>query len=111
MKYLKIDGAQGEGGGQVLLTTLTLSMLTKQAIEVVNIRAKRKKPSLLSQHLTCVLAAQQMCDAETVGVELSSNHIRFAPKQIKADGYHFAGDTHIACHLRCAFLSSVICQL
>lgn len=29
MKYLKIDGAQGEGGGQVLLTTLTLSMLTK----------------------------------------------------------------------------------
>ena len=63
MNYLIIDGAQGEGGGQVLRTALTLSMLTKQAIEVVNIRAKRKKPGLLRQHLTCVLAAQQICDA------------------------------------------------
>lgn len=67
MNYLIIDGAQGEGGGQVLRTALTLSMLTKQAIEVVNIRAKRKKPGLLRQHLTCVLAAQQICDAETTG--------------------------------------------
>ena len=47
MNYLIIDGAQGEGGGQVLRTALTLSMLTKQTIEVVNIRAKRKKPGLL----------------------------------------------------------------
>ena len=101
MNYLIIDGAQGEGGGQVLRTALTLSMLTKQAIEVVNIRAKRKKPGLLRQHLTCVLAAQQICDAETAGVELGSNHIRFAPKQIKAGDYHFAigtaGSTTLVC--------------
>lgn len=101
MAYLKIDGAQGEGGGQVLRTALTLSMLTNTNIEVTNIRARRNKPGLLRQHLTSVMAASEISQASTQGVELGSTAIRFAPKQIKAGDYRFvigtAGSTVLVC--------------
>lgn len=101
MSYLIIDGSQGEGGGQVLRTALTLAMLTQQNIELINIRAGRKKPGLLRQHLTSVIAAQKVCNASTEGVELGANSIRFAPGKIKAGDFHFvigtAGSTVLVC--------------
>lgn len=101
MTYLQLDGAQGEGGGQVLRTALTLSILTKQPIEIVNIRAKRKKPGLLRQHLTSVLAAQAICGATTEGVELGAGRIRFSPGEVVPGDYHFAigtaGSTVLVC--------------
>ncbi|TMP38820.1 RNA 3'-terminal phosphate cyclase [Pseudoalteromonas citrea] len=99
--YLIIDGAQGEGGGQVLRTALTLSILTQRKIEFINIRAGRKKPGLLRQHLTSVLAAQAVCKAEVDGVELGSSRIRFSPGEIKAGNFEFAigtaGSTALVC--------------
>ncbi|MCF2857786.1 RNA 3'-terminal phosphate cyclase [Pseudoalteromonas sp. SMS1] len=96
-----IDGAKGEGGGQVLRTALSLSMLLNQPIEIKNIRAGRKKPGLKRQHLTCVLAAQQICDAQVSGAELNSQHITFVPNQIQAGEYEFkigtAGSTVLVC--------------
>lgn len=101
MTYLVIDGAQGEGGGQVLRTALTLSILTKRPIEVINIRANRKKPGLLRQHLTSVLAAQAICGATTEGVQLGAQRIGFTPGDIKPGDYHFAvgtaGSTVLVC--------------
>lgn len=101
MSYLRVDGAQGEGGGQVLRTALTLSILTKQPIEIVNIRAKRRKPGLLRQHLTSVLAAQAICGATTDGVELGAGRIRFSPGEVLPGDYHFAigtaGSTVLVC--------------
>ena len=101
MMYLRIDGAQGEGGGQMLRTALTLSILTKQPIEIVNIRAQRKKPGLLRQHLTSVLAAQAICNATTEGVELGAGRIRFSPGEVVSGDYHFAigtaGSTVLVC--------------
>ena len=101
MTYIQLDGAQGEGGGQVLRTALTLSVLTKQPIEIVNIRAKRKKPGLLRQHLTSVLAAQAICGATTDGVELGAGRIRFTPGEVVPGDYHFsigtAGSTVLVC--------------
>lgn len=101
MSYLVIDGAQGEGGGQVLRTALTLSILTKQPIELINIRANRNKPGLLRQHLTSVLAAQEICGAKTDGVELGASRIRFSPGDVKPGEYHFsigtAGSTVLVC--------------
>ncbi len=101
MSYLMIDGAQGEGGGQVLRTALTLSALTQQPIELINIRAKRSKPGLLRQHLTSVLAAKKVCNATVEGAELGSDHIRFYPREIKSGNYHFAistaGSTVLVC--------------
>ena len=101
MTYLVIDGAQGEGGGQVLRTALTLSMITKRPIEIVNIRANRKKPGLLRQHLTAVMAAQAICNATTEGVELGAQRIRFAPGAVQPGEYRFAigtaGSTVLVC--------------
>ncbi|HIQ03283.1 MAG TPA: RNA 3'-phosphate cyclase, partial [Desulfurococcales archaeon] len=36
-----IDGSFGEGGGQILRTSLALSALTLKPIKIINIRAKR----------------------------------------------------------------------
>jgi RNA 3'-terminal phosphate cyclase (ATP) len=99
--FITVDGAQGEGGGQVLRTALTLSILTQQNIELINIRAGRKKTGLLRQHLTCVLAAQEICEATTEGVELGSTRIRFSPGKVKPGNFHFAigtaGSTVLVC--------------
>ena len=55
-KVLKIDGSTGEGGGQIIRTALSLSMLTGTPIEITNIRAGRAKSGLMRQHLMCVQA-------------------------------------------------------
>ncbi len=98
---ITIDGSLGEGGGQILRTSLTLAMLTQQSIEIVNIRAGRKKPGLLRQHLTCVLAAQAICQAEVQGAELGSQHVVFRPQAVRAGEYRFAisgaGSTALVC--------------
>lgn len=54
---IEIDGAFGEGGGQIVRSSLTLSLATGQPVRLYNIRAGRKKPGLLRQHLTSLQAA------------------------------------------------------
>ncbi|WP_348653928.1 RNA 3'-terminal phosphate cyclase, partial [uncultured Psychrobacter sp.] len=66
-KALKIDGSTGEGGGQIIRTALSLSMLTGTPIEITNIRAGRAKPGLMRQHLMCVQASQQISNASVSG--------------------------------------------
>ena len=87
---INIDGSMGEGGGQVLRTSLALSMITGQPVRIENIRAKRPKPGLLRQHLTSVEAACAVCDGQAVGMSLGSSKIDFKPGPIKGGTYHFA---------------------
>lgn len=87
---IDIDGSFGEGGGQVLRSSLSLSMITGIPFEMKNIRAGRKKPGLMRQHLTCVRAAAELCDAEISGAELGSQDVTFVPKKLKGGAYHFA---------------------
>ena len=54
---VELDGSQGEGGGQILRTSLALSMVTGQPMAIEKIRAGRAKPGLMRQHLACVNAA------------------------------------------------------
>lgn len=88
-QFLTIDGSIGEGGGQILRTALSLSMLTNTPIHLVNIRAGRKKSGLMRQHLVCVQASQKICNAEVIGDTLGSGELFFTPKAICAGDYEF----------------------
>lgn len=96
---LKIDGSTGEGGGQIIRSALSLSMLTGTPIEVSNIRAGRAKSGLMRQHLVCLQASQTLSDAIVTGAHLGSSAFSFAPKAIKSGDYHFdigsAGSTSL----------------
>lgn len=86
---IEIDGSQGEGGGQVLRTSLALSMVTGQPVTLTNIRAGRAKPGLMRQHLACVQAAARICTAQTQGAELGSRALRFEPGAVQPGHYRF----------------------
>ena len=84
-----IDGSQGEGGGQVLRSALTLSILTNQPFRIKNIRANRPKPGLKPQHLMSVLAAKTISKADVSGDILHSRELTFRPGNIKCGDYKF----------------------
>jgi len=86
---LTIDGSYGEGGGQILRTSLALSCLLGRPVEIVNIRRSRKKPGLQPQHLTAVKAAAAISNAHAEGAELSSTALRFSPGKVKGGDYFF----------------------
>ncbi len=85
-----IDGAQGEGGGQILRTTLTLAMCSGQSVRVENIRAGRPKPGLLRQHLAVVQAAAKVGGGIVVGAKLGSTRVTFEPGAITTGDFRFA---------------------
>ena len=90
---LYIDGLQGEGGGQILRTSLSMAMVTGTDIKVENIRAGRAKPGLMRQHLACVKAAQKISNATVSGAEVGSTMIVFKPEAVGAGEYEFSVGT------------------
>jgi RNA 3'-terminal phosphate cyclase (ATP) len=84
-----IDGSMGEGGGQILRTSLSLAAITKCELSLKDIRARREKPGLKRQHLTCVSAVAEICDAEVSDITVGSRELEFAPRAIKAGDYRF----------------------
>lgn len=88
-----VDGAQGEGGGQILRTTLTLALVTGEAVRIENIRAGRSRPGLLRQHLTAVLAAAEISGADVDGAAIGSRTLVFRPGAIQSGTYAFAVGT------------------
>lgn len=87
---IEIDGSMGEGGGQVLRSSLALSMITGQPVTLTRIRAGRGKPGLLRQHLTCVNAAAAVTGAAVEGAVLRSDRVVFRPGPVVAGNYRFA---------------------
>jgi RNA 3'-terminal phosphate cyclase (ATP) len=96
---IEIDGSEGEGGGQILRSSLALSIHTHQPFRIENIRANRDKPGLMRQHLTAVKAAAAVCDADIDGAELGSRQLTFRPGVLKAGEYSFAIGTAGSCTL------------
>lgn len=96
---IELDGAAGEGGGQILRTALALSMCTGQPFALSRIRAGRAKPGLMRQHLTCVEAAASVCTAEVSGAELNSQTLTFQPGPVRAGEYSFNVSTAGSCTL------------
>ena len=64
---LTIDGSQGEGGGQVLRTTLTLALVTGKPVVIENIPRRAEEAGLMRQHLTAVKAAAEISRAKSKG--------------------------------------------
>jgi RNA 3'-terminal phosphate cyclase (ATP) len=87
---ITIDGSIGEGGGQILRTSLALSMVTGQPFRLINIRAGRDKPGLLRQHLTAVNAAVAVCEATAIGTSIGSLELTFTPGAVKPGAYTFS---------------------
>ncbi|MDE3136942.1 MAG: RNA 3'-terminal phosphate cyclase [Acidobacteriota bacterium] len=96
---VEIDGSMGEGGGQVLRTSLTLAVLTGRALRLENIRARRPKPGLMAQHLKAVEAAAAISGARVEGAKLGSGALLFEPQEIRPGAYSFdigtAGSTSL----------------
>jgi RNA 3'-terminal phosphate cyclase (ATP) len=86
---IEIDGSHGEGGGQIIRSSLALSAVTGKPFRVFNIRAGRNKPGLKRQHVTAVNAAREICGAGVSGAELQSSELIFAPGPIQTRDFHF----------------------
>lgn len=84
-----LDGSFGEGGGQILRTSLTLSALTGRPLRLEKIRARREKPGLKRQHLTAVKSVAAICGAHVEGAELGSGQLDFTPGAIRPGTYRF----------------------
>lgn len=86
---LRLDGSQGEGGGQILRTALALSLHLGRPIHLFNIRTRRDPPGLRRQHLSCVLAAAEVSGAKVEGARLGSQELFFKPGPLRPGRYIF----------------------
>ena len=94
---ITIDGSFGEGGGQILRTSLSLAAITGMDVWFERIRANRPKPGLMRQHLACAKAVAEICGGDLEGAELNSQAMTLKPGRIRGGDYRFvigsAGNT------------------
>jgi RNA 3'-phosphate cyclase len=96
---IQIDGSLGEGGGQILRSALTLSIMSGQPFSIKNLRENRSQPGLRPQHLKAVQAAREISQAEVEGADLDSRSLEFHPRTIRPGRYKYdigtAGSTSL----------------
>jgi len=96
---VEIDGSKGEGGGQILRSSLTLSMLTGRPVRIVSIRNRRSRGGLRAQHLLAVNASVEISGGRAEGAQLDSRELLFEPGSIRPGKYRFevgtAGSTSL----------------
>jgi RNA 3'-terminal phosphate cyclase (ATP) len=86
---IEINGAQDEGGGQVLRTSLTLSALTGKPLYIHHIRAQRSRPGLRPQHLAAVRAIAKLTGAKVSGDTLNSPELTLTPAKLRSGRFRF----------------------
>ncbi|HEX5708661.1 MAG TPA: RNA 3'-terminal phosphate cyclase [Pyrinomonadaceae bacterium] len=87
---LTIDGSFGEGGGQIIRTSLALSLITGKSFRVERVRARRDPPGLKRQHLAAVHAAAQIGGAEVQGASVGAREFTFVPGEVTPGEYTFS---------------------
>ncbi|MHA1903773.1 MAG: RNA 3'-terminal phosphate cyclase [Candidatus Thorarchaeota archaeon] len=91
---IEIDGSHGEGGGQILRTSISLSTLTLEPVRITNIRAGRPNPGLRRQHMAGIELTARLVNAKVRGLNVGSEKVEFIPKQRR--GGEFAYDVGTA---------------
>lgn len=86
-QHVVLDGGEGEGGGQILRTALSLSLITQRPFEIRRIRANRKPPGLRPQHLACVRGAEAISESHSEGGEVGASTLEFQPGRVKPGDY------------------------
>jgi RNA 3'-phosphate cyclase len=89
MLMIEIDGSHGEGGGQILRTSISLAAVTGEAVKITNIRAGRPNPGLSPQHVTGIEAVAEICGADVDGLFAGSKDIVFKPGQLVGGEFEF----------------------
>ncbi|RZC42207.1 RNA 3'-terminal phosphate cyclase [Asbolus verrucosus] len=83
----EIDGSILEGGGQILRIALTLSVIKRIPIRIINIRAGRSKPGLMEQHLKGIELLRDLSNARIKGASLGSTEVEFWPDKVAGGNY------------------------
>jgi RNA 3'-terminal phosphate cyclase (ATP) len=90
---ITIDGAEGEGGGQVVRNACALSLVTGEPFHVANVRGGRDKPGLMRQHVTAIEAACAIGGGDCEGLAVGSSAVTFRPGRVVPGDYRFAVGT------------------
>lgn len=93
IETIEIDGSYGEGGGQILRSALSLSLLTGKPFHIKKIRANRNNPGLSNQHVTAIESAQKISSSQVEGGHLRSQELFFSPGKVQAGNYTFSVPT------------------
>ena len=86
---IEIDGSYGEGGGQIIRTSLTLSAITQKPVRITKIRAGRPNPGLQPQHLMACKSVRNICRGKLEHAEIGSTELDFEPGPILGGKYEF----------------------
>lgn len=84
-----MDGAFGEGGGQILRTAVAFSAIKGLPIRVTNIRSGREKPGLKAQHVSTLRVLKRVFNADLAGDVEGSGEISFTPREPDATQLSF----------------------
>lgn len=76
---IEIDGAHGEGGGQIVRTAACLAALTGKSCRIFDIRQGRRQPGLRLQHTLAVRALAEFSRAGLKGDRVGSRELEFRP--------------------------------
>jgi RNA 3'-terminal phosphate cyclase (ATP) len=102
---VQLDGSEGEGGGQILRSALSLSLITGRPFQITRLRERREPPGLRPQHLACVRGAEALSSSTSEGAALGASELSFTPGPVRAGDYLLevgtAGSTPLL--LQCLF--------
>ncbi|WP_434391428.1 RNA 3'-terminal phosphate cyclase [Melittangium boletus] len=84
---VELDGSEGEGGGQILRSALSLSLITGRPFHLVNARAHRDPPGLRPQHLACVRGALALGGGRCEGAQVGASALHFEPGPVRPGDY------------------------